>query len=70
MQITTLSAPDIECGGCAAAIKKTLGGLAGVSDVSVDIDSKRVAVSHEDSVTRDVLAAALDKAGFPVAAAG
>lgn len=67
MQTTELVAPDIVCGGCAAAIKKALGALAGVSGVEVDIASKRVTVAHSAGVSRESLIAALDRAGFPVA---
>lgn len=66
MQTTTLTAPDIECGGCAAAIQKALGKIAGVTDTTVDIETKRVTISHNAEVTRETLAAALDRAGFPV----
>jgi len=65
MQTTTLSAPDIMCDGCANAIKKALGGLAGVSEVEVDIAAKRVTVSHGVAVSRETLTTALDRAGFP-----
>ncbi len=65
MHTTTLSAPDIECGGCANAINKALGGLAGVSKVEVDIEAKRVTISHEAVVSRETITAALDRAGFP-----
>jgi len=65
--LTTFSVPDIVCGGCAAAIKKALGGIAGVSDVAVDIDAKTVAVSHNADVSSKSLESALDRAGFPVA---
>ena len=67
MQVTTLVAPDIECDGCANAIKKALGKLDGVTDVAVDVDAKRVTVSHAASTSRDAVTAALDRAGFPVA---
>ena len=67
MQTTTLTAPDIECGGCAVAIQKALGKIAGVSETAVDIDTKRVTVSHNTDVTRETLTAALGRAGFPVA---
>lgn len=63
--VTTLSAPDIMCGGCANAIRKAVGSVAGVEDVSVDIASKSVAVRHSTAVGEDSLAAALDRAGFP-----
>ena len=67
MQTTTLSATDIVCGGCASAIKKALTALSDVSDVAVDIAAKTVTVSHEANVSREMLTAALDRAGFPVA---
>lgn len=62
----TFTAPDIECDGCANAIKKALGKLPGVSAVEVDVPTKRVTVHHDPGATRDTLVAALDRAGFPV----
>lgn len=62
---TTLTAPDITCGGCASAIKNALGGLEGVSRVEVDVAAKAVAVMHDGRVSREALTAALEKAGFP-----
>jgi len=60
---TTFSAPDIECGGCANAIKKALGRVDGVSDVAVDVDRKLVTVVGD--APADAVLATLDKAGFP-----
>ena len=68
MQTTVFSAPAIQCGGCANAIKKALGAQPGVSEVAVDIESKSVTVIHAHTISRESLKAALDKAGFPVAA--
>lgn len=65
---TVLSTPDIVCDGCANAITNTLGRMTGVSQVAVDIASKTVTVAHEAQVSREALAAALDQAGFPIAA--
>ena len=62
---TTLTAPDIVCGGCADAIKNAFGRVPGVSDVEVDVAAKQVKVGHEPDLTRDQLAQVLDKAGFP-----
>jgi copper chaperone len=67
MMETTFKVPDIVCGGCAAAIKKALDKIGGVSGVEVDIDAKTVAVSHNADVSREALSAALDRAGFPIA---
>jgi copper chaperone CopZ len=70
METTTkLTAPDIECDGCANAIKKALGTVPGVAAVDVDIESKTVSVKHDpQTAPRETIAARLDKAGFPVTA--
>ena len=64
MKTTTLTAPDIECGGCASAIKKSVGAVAGVQGVQVDIDTKRVTVTHEDATLPEAIQSAVEKAGF------
>ena len=64
MKTTTLIAPEIECQGCASAIKKSVGAVAGVSDVQVDVDTKRVTVLHELVTAPEVIKAAVAKAGF------
>lgn len=59
-------APDIECDGCAASIRKALGTADGVEAVAVDIDHKRVTVDFDAFQTNDVtLAELLDEIGFP-----
>lgn len=65
-QVTKFSAPDIECDGCANAIRNAVGRLPGVTVVAVDIDGKQVAITHEPTTaSTDTLLATLDKAGFP-----
>ena len=69
MQTTTFSAPGIVCGGCASSIQRALGGIPGVQNVQVDIEAKTVTVTHDPAqAPRETLAAALDDAGFSVAA--
>lgn len=68
MKTTTFSAPDIECDGCANAIKKALGAVEGISGVGVDVAGKRVTVTHDDRAPRQAIAATLERAGFPAAA--
>ena len=65
MATTTLTAPDIVCGGCANAIQKAVGALPGVSTVDVDIETKRVSVTHDDAASPETITGALDRAGFP-----
>jgi len=64
MQITTLTAPDISCDGCAASIKKALARVPGVGEVQVDVAAKTVAVRHEDTTARAAIVDALDRAGY------
>ena len=66
-QTTTVIAPEIVCGGCASSIKKALGNVEGVSEVDVDVTTKKVTVKHGESVSREKIVAALDDAGYTVA---
>ncbi|MCS6777205.1 MAG: heavy metal-associated domain-containing protein [Chloroherpetonaceae bacterium] len=66
MQTTTVYAPDIECEGCANAIRRAVGGLAGVLEVQVNVTARTVSVRHNAEVARETLVAALERAGFPV----
>lgn len=63
---TTVIAPDIECDGCANAIKNAVGRLDGVESVKVDVEGKEVSVEHTQQLSRRDIEEALDKAGFPV----
>lgn len=64
---TTVTAPEIVCGGCATSIKKALGNIEGISAVEVDVDSKEVKVDHGETVSREAIIDALDRAGFEAA---
>jgi len=64
MNTTQFIAPDIECDGCAAAIKKSLARVEGIGDVVVNVDAKTVTVTH--TAPLDIVVNALDAAGFPV----
>lgn len=63
-QTTTVSAPEIVCGGCANSIKKAFGSVEGVSDVEVDVASKKVTVNHSAEVSREKIVDVLDRAGY------
>ena len=65
-ELTTVTAPDIVCGGCANAIKNAFGRVEGVSSIDVDVATKQVSVEHESSITRGDIVRVLDDAGFPV----
>lgn len=64
IKTTTVTAPEIVCGGCAGSIKKALGNVNGISDVEVDVATKKVSVKHDSNVSREQIADALDRAGY------
>jgi copper chaperone CopZ/rhodanese-related sulfurtransferase len=65
-QVTTVTAPEIVCGGCASSIKKAFGNVEGVSGVEVDVATKKVTVNHNGQVSRERIVDALDRAGYSV----
>ena len=59
-------APAISCGGCANAIKRTLGSVPGVQTVEVNIPGKNVIVEYDTAQLNDNdLRTRLEKAGYP-----
>lgn len=61
---TKFIAPEITCGGCAAAITKAVSKIDGVENVTVDVATKKVSVTHDDKVSRETIDEAMDIAGF------
>lgn len=62
----TFSVPGMTCGHCEAAVRQEVGGVAGVTSIDVDLDSKDVVVAGHD-LDRDAIVAAIDEAGYDVA---
>ncbi len=62
----TLSVPGMTCGHCETSVKKEVGGVLGVTDIDVDLDTKDVVVTGV-GLDRDAIVAAIDEAGFDVA---
>ena len=67
MSTETFVVPGISCAHCVAAITSEVGALTGVEHVVVDLDSKVVTVVAGD-VGREAIFAAIDEAGYEVAA--
>jgi len=68
MATATYTAPAISCQHCKHTIETTIGALAGVETVHVDIPTKRVEVQFDPSKVNEAkLVATLDEEGFPVA---
>jgi len=64
MTTRTFSVPDISCNHCVQAITAEVTPVNGVTDLSVDLESKTVSVTGGDDVA---IIAAIDEAGFDVA---
>ena len=62
---TILLVPGMTCGHCEAAVKTEVGKVAGVSAVSVDLETKLVTVTGV-GLDYAALAGAIDEAGFEV----
>ena len=62
----TFDVPGISCGHCKSAIEGALDGLDGVDIATVDVDARTVLV--EGSATDQAISAAIDDAGYEVAA--
>ncbi len=60
---------NISCGGCANAIMRGLGAIAGVTNVSVDIAAQRVSLTADEAL-RPTLVRKLGELGFPERVAG
>lgn len=67
-QDIVLTAPDISCGHCTAAIEGAVGALDGVSRVKASIDSKQVEITFDPAkVSLAKIEATMDDEGYPVA---
>ena len=62
--LTTVTAPEIVCGGCASSITKAFADVEGVSAVEVDVPTKRVTVHHDQATSRERIVEVLDRAGY------
>jgi copper chaperone len=58
--------PDISCDHCKNAIEGEVGALDGVDSVTVDVEARRVTVDGD--VTDEAIRAAIEEAGYEVAA--
>jgi copper ion binding protein len=53
------------CNGCAVAVKRAVGALPGIDDVTVDLDTKQVKVTYgAEQVQPGQIAARIEDAGY------
>ena len=56
------------CGHCKSAVTDELSKINGVTNVDVDLDSKKVTIESESDVEWQVIVDAVDEAGFEAVA--
>ena len=68
MATATLNVPDISCEHCERAVTNALTPLKGVRDVQVDVPTKRIRVTYDESlVTLEQMKQVLQREEYPVA---
>jgi copper chaperone len=68
MTTTSYTVTGMTCDHCVAAVREELGKVDGVSQVDVELASGRVTVESQSPLDPAAVAAAVDEAGYEVAA--
>ena len=68
MTTTTFLVPGMTCGHYKGAVTDELSKINGVSNVDVDVDSKKVTIESEADIEWQVIVGAVDEAGFEAVA--
>ena len=67
MKTEVLKVNGMSCGHCVKAVEESVGGLAGVKFVAVDLSAGKVEVSYDSStVTLDSIKETIDDQGYEV----
>lgn len=67
MTTDTLSVPEIHCGHCKTSIEEAVSALDGVDAVEVEIDSRVVNLTYDEStVNMEDIKAAIEAVGYEV----
>jgi copper chaperone len=69
MTTSTYIVKGMTCGHCVKSVSAEVGALAGVSDVDVDLVSGRVTLTSTEPLDTDAVKAAVEEAGYELAAA-
>jgi copper chaperone CopZ len=57
--------PNISCAHCVATIEREVGGVAGVQDVTGNVDSNEVTVEYDDEAALVRVEKLLEEIGYP-----
>ncbi len=64
MTTTSVQVQGMTCEHCVAAVRSEIGKLAGVEDVTVDLESGAVTIESAAPIAGEDLRAAVDEAGY------
>lgn len=64
-QTITLNVDNMSCGHCTGRVQKTLEGISGLSDISVDLAGKKACFSTADESLVKQAIDAVTQAGYP-----
>jgi copper chaperone len=64
---TTFTVTGMTCGHCVQAVTDEITTLEGVQNVEVELSSGAVTVLSEAAIAQDIIAAAVDEAGYALA---
>ena len=67
-QTSTYTVVGMTCGHCVASVSEEVGGIAGVEQVDVDLKTGLVTVTSETPVDDATVKAAVEEAGYSLAA--
>ena len=65
MNSETIVIDNLKCGGCVNTVTKQLKSIAGVGNVTIDLETSTIVVEKEEKVTRTLLLEKLSKWGYP-----
>ncbi|MBZ6256791.1 heavy-metal-associated domain-containing protein [Streptomyces olivaceus] len=66
----TYTVRGMVCGHCAESVGEELEGIAGVTAVSVDVDSGTVAITSDEALDTADVRAAIEEAGYELSTEG
>ncbi len=65
----TLKVDNMSCGHCSGMVQKTLEGIQGLSDISVDLEGKKAVFAISDQGLVQAAVDAVTDAGYPASQA-
>ena len=68
MSVNTYTVTGMTCGHCVASVTEEISEIDGVTDVAVDLPTGAVTVTSRDPLDDDAVRAAVEEAGYRLAA--